>query len=708
MKNHIITYLLIILLPTIAGFIVYDAMQDVLMQESIREFESEVIDIADYIDDQLEQSDALAKQLSMSRRVRNYQLSISRGTTEASYAAYEALGEFASIRSAYNGIATFFVWFSKDDSILWESTRMTADEFFEYIYCTENTEELLSYDLQGALLHCEVEKPHNALDATYLPYVITLSLPYANPNRYTNLVVLLSVAQFEDYVSKSELVSAGYLSVADADGNMLFTVGEVQQANENQIEIKADCANKNITVCASVPNRIITDKTYSVRIRFIFMLLILFIIDLAIALFSLFKNYRVLRRTVEVFGERGHEKGLLNINLGDIYDAALDITEREHMARLELQTALPMLHDNLLNRIFLGVEPPSRLGELGVSLTASTYSVGIIEPVFDGSFRVLSIALRDLLHSFFKTSILCTTDDEKNTVMFLLSDYNVKECESFFKNAENELGCRLHIFISASFSSVDCIQRAFKQVFLLHKRGTASDGVYIYGVSEPGFRFFDYSIETEAQLVNRVRSGDAQCTEALLAEIILRNAQNDAVTNENFKNSLVDTAINILNELDRRGISNAKLSALFNNFLIERGISEKETFDLFLYMTDLFAQNNAKAGSVASRVVEYVKDNFTDVNCSVSTAASVLNLNTSYLSSVFKSQTGENLSDYITYMRIDLAKRMLVECPEMSIAKIAESTGFASETVLNRNFKKLTGTTPGKFKSFTKNIPQEQ
>lgn len=704
MKNNIIAYLLILLLPTIAGFAVYGAMQNILVQEGIREFESEVVEVAEYIDDQLAQSNALAKQLSQSRRVRNYQLSISHSTSEASYAAYEALGEFSSIQSTYNGISAFFVWFSKDDSILCASTRLFANDFFKYIYCTDHPEELLCYSLPGSLPHCEVRKPDNALDGVFIPYVVTLSLPHVNPGRYANLVVLLSVTKFENFVRKSELIQKGSLTVTDGDGNILFSIGEPLQKAEKTITVQSECSNRKITVCASVPKRVITDKSYSVRINFISMLLILFAVALGIALFSLFKNYRALRRTAEIFGDVESEKGILQMNLGTIYNAAKNITEREHTAQLELQMARPVLQDSLFSRILLGVEPTSRLEELGFTFTAASYSVGIMEPIYEGNFRVLSVALRELLHNCFEESILCTTDDEKNALLFLLCKYNARECEPYFHNIEEELGCKLRIYISAPFVTVDSVPRAFQQALLLRKRGTVSEGVYVYGVSEPGFRYFDYSLETEAQLVNRVRSGDMKCTETLLTDILFRNTQNGAITDENFKNSLVDTAINVLNELDRRCVSDTKVTSLFNDFLMENGVSERETQELFQYMAKLFEENNAKTGSVSSRVIEYVKNNFMDINCNVSTVAEVFHLNTSYLSSVFKSQTGENLSDYITGERIKLAKQMLLEYPDMPIARIAETVGFASETVLSRNFKKLTGVTPGKFKSLTKTV----
>ena len=80
--------------------------------------------------------------------------------------------------------------------------------------------------------------------------------------------------------------------------------------------------------------------------------------------------------------------------------------------------------------------------------------------------------------------------------------------------------------------------------------------------------------------------------------------------------------------------------------------------------------------------------------------AATMNLNRSYLSSLFRSQTGMTLRSYIQLCRMTRAKYLL-ESTHLSIASIAESCGYAKSDSLNRTFRKTYGIGPADYrKSF--------
>ena len=72
----------------------------------------------------------------------------------------------------------------------------------------------------------------------------------------------------------------------------------------------------------------------------------------------------------------------------------------------------------------------------------------------------------------------------------------------------------------------------------------------------------------------------------------------------------------------------------------------------------------------------------------------VLPMNRTYLSQFINVEYGCNFYQYVTNYRIDEAKRLMRECPELKLQEIAEKTGFSSATVFSRTFVKETGYTP--------------
>jgi len=73
-------------------------------------------------------------------------------------------------------------------------------------------------------------------------------------------------------------------------------------------------------------------------------------------------------------------------------------------------------------------------------------------------------------------------------------------------------------------------------------------------------------------------------------------------------------------------------------------------------------------------------------------------LTPSYLSKLFKSETGETLTDYLIGIRMNRAKQLLKEHAEMKTYEVGEQVGYADPAYFNKIFKKMVGVTPKEFK----------
>lgn len=67
-----------------------------------------------------------------------------------------------------------------------------------------------------------------------------------------------------------------------------------------------------------------------------------------------------------------------------------------------------------------------------------------------------------------------------------------------------------------------------------------------------------------------------------------------------------------------------------------------------------------------------------------------------YLSAYLNQELGVSFSDYINRQRIEYAKGLMAQSPDLSIAEVATSSGFASVTSFVRNYKKFLGKAPNK------------
>lgn len=98
------------------------------------------------------------------------------------------------------------------------------------------------------------------------------------------------------------------------------------------------------------------------------------------------------------------------------------------------------------------------------------------------------------------------------------------------------------------------------------------------------------------------------------------------------------------------------------------------------------------------KVEEGIRENLLDVNLSVASLAEFLNITPSYLSRFFKRNTGKGVLEYIHECRVEKAKEMMLQNPDIKAKEVAEAVGFANLATFIRVFKKREGITPGQFR----------
>lgn len=69
-----------------------------------------------------------------------------------------------------------------------------------------------------------------------------------------------------------------------------------------------------------------------------------------------------------------------------------------------------------------------------------------------------------------------------------------------------------------------------------------------------------------------------------------------------------------------------------------------------------------------------------------------------HLSKLINKDTGQSFFDLLSSMRIERAKTLLAD-PSMRVHAVAEQTGFADVAHFSKSFKRLTGQTPGEYRT---------
>ncbi|MEH7119271.1 response regulator [Neobacillus vireti] len=100
--------------------------------------------------------------------------------------------------------------------------------------------------------------------------------------------------------------------------------------------------------------------------------------------------------------------------------------------------------------------------------------------------------------------------------------------------------------------------------------------------------------------------------------------------------------------------------------------------------------------STIDRVLQYIEKTPLD-QITLKDAAESVHMNSSYLSQLFKQQLNKKFVDYLTELRIEESKRLLLNTT-LRMSEIAERVGYADLAYFSNNFKRITGCSPSEFR----------
>lgn len=109
-----------------------------------------------------------------------------------------------------------------------------------------------------------------------------------------------------------------------------------------------------------------------------------------------------------------------------------------------------------------------------------------------------------------------------------------------------------------------------------------------------------------------------------------------------------------------------------------------------------FDFSEIKHSNVIYRIMEYIKSHYSEKITLEQIAAHVY-LSGPHISGMFRKETGQTISEYIQYVRIEKSK-LLLQQPAISISDIAAMCGFEEQSYFSRVFKKQTGFSPKQFR----------
>lgn len=102
-------------------------------------------------------------------------------------------------------------------------------------------------------------------------------------------------------------------------------------------------------------------------------------------------------------------------------------------------------------------------------------------------------------------------------------------------------------------------------------------------------------------------------------------------------------------------------------------------------------------GKISQRVDNYLNQHFSE-QLSLADIARALRISRNYLATLYKQETEKTIGQKLTEVRLDYAKKLLLETP-LSVQEVSKSAGYARPEHFSRVFLRAVGSTPHRFRN---------
>ena len=216
-----------------------------------------------------------------------------------------------------------------------------------------------------------------------------------------------------------------------------------------------------------------------------------------------------------------------------------------------------------------------------------------------------------------------------------------------------------------------------------------------------------YPYELECQLIAKVKIGDRtgakEILNSLLGKIMFHNPRDI--------NLLKARLVELLSVLSRAAAQggvdiNALLSKNLEYIHKIMAIDTQEDICIWIshalddFIESVYSSRDAKKMSQLKPAIEFMQYHYYQP-LTLADVAKAAHLSVSRLAHLFREQMGMTIVDYLTNVRINHAKRMLLTT-ENNCTRICYEVGYNNQSYFTRVFKQITGMTPREFRNQNK------
>ncbi|MBW7452778.1 helix-turn-helix domain-containing protein [Paenibacillus sepulcri] len=762
----LISYICFLVFPVVIGGVLYSRVEKAMVDQANRSNLAMLEQLRLSMDSSVKEVDQLSQQIALNPKMDlllNNDLA-----DESSYKYIEFISDYLNRYRSFSGqfIEDYYVFFKGSDTILKPGVRTDSRTFYNsyYSYKDMNYEswrkEVLESNHNRDYLPSQTLIQDGGLPLTaslerqpiqVITYVQSLIPIQGTSDVKGSLVVLINEKQVKEMIRQIESANRSNIYIIDANQKVLTgttdqvplskqVFGQMQDKpgffpyKKNGLDLMVSyTSSKQIgwKYISVMPRDLYMQKVNSVKVTAIWLFAVYLAGGLVASYLMAYHNYRPVKQMLKAF-VKGRTAAHSHISneyeyIQESFESVL-IEQKNLQGMLKQQT--PVMRANFLSRLIRGLVDHTEdfshsLDFMNIQFVSGSFAVILIQVDQAGKFSkehserqwaltrfVISNICTDLIHEHHAG--YCIELDRDRLVILLNFKENrlneaMQDTEKLVSTLKEVVEHQFKIAITLAVSNVhegwQRIGSAYVEALaaMEYKMIKGSAIIYFHEINCKDQNYY-YPMETEIQLMNYVRSGDAESVGKLLNNLYAVNFTSNPITPGLARClffDLASTHLKLINVTRARlgeqvdGQFEAITTILACATAEEMHVQMKQ---MFLSLTlSLKADRGCHSDQLLQEMTAFIDNHYADPYMGLNMIAEQFNRTPQYVSTFFKKTSGQNITDYIAQCRIHQAKR-LISTKDLTIAQIAQKVGYANDLVLIRVFKKVEGITPGKYR----------
>lgn len=743
--KYIVSYSIAFVIPLLVlGAIMYVSFSQLLKDEISRNSVDMLSSAQSVIDSRIEELNNTAIQISSNPSFRPDELSQNFMNVVN---AVNQLGNISLTNKFYSGI---FIYYKENDLIYSSSGTYRIDQLFKYIYNFKGWDTESFINDMNSLKNITVKSEEIVASSgkyeqtsKYVIYIVPL--PYGSKRPNGAVFFMIDENSFSSSLKNSVPFKKGNIMVLNAEKVPIISYGDGNFPGSGLLkpdifEDRTDLYHQMIlnntysvsyvesgltgwTYAAVFPISEVYGKMAPLLTKVILGFILLISMGFVVIYFLAKMNYKpildLMKFSEAVFSKASGE----NTEDNEIETVKMTVNRMTGVIstlRKKVETSIPSIRNSVLTRIIQGYYTDldtlnEEASEAGISFNNDCFTVAVL--IIHGGDSEMHSSVINLVEGYESDHIqpICIDGMDRNRIVVLLSvgqEY-IRILHGYMSDLLSIIWNKQKLEITAGLGKPVSNIRALGNSYL--EASAALDYRYVKGkhtvisfdeIANREREIHYYPKEKLDTLKVYVLKADPHGILAALADMF-----DEIKTIElplfyvklfsfNIINSIYDSIYRSKSGINLREYKYADITFLAKLETIDDLSMQIAKFCIFVCSIIKYQEQRTVKNKI-EQMAEYIACNFSNPDFSLQKVADKFEMSLSGLSNYFKNNMGENISDYVNRMRLDYAKKLLIET-DYNLQVIVNKIGYVNVSSFIRKFREHTQVTPGDFRHLMK------